>query len=132
MIHKNSTGLYDTLKTDILMGHFAPGSKLKIETLKERYRVGVNVIRESLARLATEDLVDSEDQKGFRVANVSTSRLSDLTRLRVLLELDGVRYSIQHGTIEWESNLVATHHKLAYIEEKMRETKKILQDLAPV
>jgi len=124
MIRKSSAGLYDTLKADILMGYFAPGSKLKIETLKERYRAGVNVIRESLARLATEDLVDSEDQKGFRVAKVSTSRLSDLTRLRILLEVDGVRHSIEHGGIEWESNLVAAHHKLAFIEEKMRENEE--------
>jgi len=124
MIQKTGSGLYDTLKTDILMGHFAPGSKLKIETLKNRYRVGVNVIRESLARLATEDLVDSEDQKGFRVAQVSKSRLSDLTRLRILLEIDGARYSLENGEIEWESNLVAAHHKLAYIEEKMRENEE--------
>jgi len=121
MIRKNSTGLYETLKTDILMGHFAPGSKLKIETLKERYGMGVNVIRESLARLATEDLVDSEDQKGFRVAEISSSRLSDLTRLRILLETDGVKNSIINGGIDWESNLIAAHHKLAYIEDKMME-----------
>lgn len=124
MIRKPSTGLYDTLKSDILMGQFAPGSKLKIETLKERYRVGVNVIRESLARLATEDLVDSEDQKGFRVAQISKSRLSDLTRLRILLEVDGSKYSLKHGGIEWESNLVAAHHKLAYFEEKMQENEE--------
>jgi DNA-binding GntR family transcriptional regulator len=119
MIRKNSSGLYETLKSDILMGYFAPGSKLKIETLKERYGMGVNVIRESLARLATEDLVDSEDQKGFRVAEISSSRLADLTRLRILLETDGARHSIKNGGIDWESELVAAHHKLAYIEDKM-------------
>lgn len=121
MIRKNSSGLYETLKTDILMGHFAPGSKLKIETLKERYGMGVNVIRESLARLATEDLVDSEDQKGFRVAQISSSRLADLTRLRILLETDGAKHSFINGGIDWESNLVAAHHKLAYIEDRMIE-----------
>ena len=119
MIRKNSTGLYETLKTDILMGHFAPGSKLKIETLKERYGMGVNVIRENLARLATEDLVDSEDQKGFRVAKISSSRLRDLTRLRILLETDGAKNSLINGGIDWESDLIAAHHKLAYIEDKM-------------
>jgi DNA-binding GntR family transcriptional regulator len=120
MIHKNNNGIYEALKTDILMGKFAPGSKLKIEPLKERYGVGVNVIRESLARLATEDLVDSEDQKGFWVARTSSARLSDLTRMRVLLETDGVKHSMQNGGIQWESNIVAAHQKLAYIEEKMR------------
>ncbi len=123
MIRKNNSSLYETLKVDILMGHLAPGSKLKIEALKERYGMGVNVIRESLARLATEDLVDAEDQKGFKVVEISQSRLSDLTRLRVLLETDGTRHSFAKGGIEWESNLVATHHKLAYVEERMRENE---------
>ena len=124
MIHKNSNTLYDTLKADILAGHFAPGSKLKIETLKERYGMGVNVIRESLARLATEDLVDFEDQKGFRAAETSSSRLTDLTRLRILLENDGALHSMTHGGIEWESTLIAAYHKLSYIEEKMCEAEE--------
>jgi len=124
MIRKNSTGLYDALKDDILRGNFAPGSKLKIETLKARYRVGVNVIRESLARLATEDLVDQIDQKGFRVVQVSPSRLGDLTRLRILLETDGARHSLENGKIEWESDLVAAHHELAFIEQKMLENEE--------
>ncbi len=123
MIRKSSNNLYNTLKADILAGHFAPGSKLKIETLKERYGMGVNVIRESLARLATEDLVDFEDQKGFRVAETSSSRLNDLTRLRILLENDGAIHSMTKGGIEWESTLIAAYHKLSYIEEKMCEAE---------
>ncbi len=113
--------LYDTLRTDILTGTFAPGSKLKMDLLKERYSAGVNVLRENLVRLSSEGLVDAEDQKGFRVAETTLSRLSDLTRLRILLEADGAKHSFLHGGIDWESNLVAAHHKLVYIEEKMRE-----------
>lgn len=119
MILKSKNGLYDNLKTDILMGYYEPGAKLKIEMLKKRYGMGVNVIRESLARLATEDIVDFQDQKGFRVAETSSARLSDLTRMRILLEADGVKHSIVNGGIDWETNLVAAHQKLVYIEEKM-------------
>jgi len=121
MISDSNMTLYETLKSDIVMGHLAPGSKLKIDMLKERYGMGVNVIRESLARLATEDLVDSENQRGFRVAKISHSRLSDLTRLRILLETDGLKHSLKNGEVTWESNLVAAYHKLKYIEQKMRE-----------
>lgn len=125
MNQENGSGIYEALKSDIVMGHFTPGSKLKIEMLKERYGMGVNVIRESLARLATEDLVEAENQKGFRVAQTSQSRLSDLTRLRILLETDGVRHSMQNGTIDWETDLVAAYHKLEYIEKKMREDETV-------
>lgn len=113
--------LYETIRSDILMGVYEPGSKLRIESLKERYSSGVNVLRESLTRLASEGLVDSEDQKGFRITRVSTTRLSDLTRLRILLECDGAKHSFINGDVEWESELVAAHHKLVYLEGKMRE-----------
>jgi len=100
--------LYETLRTDILQGEFEPGSKLRMESLKSRYNSGVNVLRESLARLSIEGLVDSEDQKGFRI----------------LLECEGIRLSLQQGGVEWESNLVAAHHKLRYMEGKMREDQE--------
>ncbi|MEZ5535900.1 MAG: FCD domain-containing protein [Thiolinea sp.] len=112
--------LYETLRTDILMGAYEPGRKLKMEDLKARYQSGVNVLRESLVRLASEGLVEAQDQKGFRIARNSIDRLRDLTRLRILLETDGVRHSFRNGGVDWESNLVAAHHKLAYMEEKMR------------
>jgi len=111
--------LYETLKSDIVMGQFPPGSKLKIDMLKQRYGMGVNVIRESLTRLASENLIASENQRGFRVAEISESRLSDLTRLRILLETDGLKHSIENGGLDWESTLVAAYHKLEYIEQKM-------------
>lgn len=116
--------LYETLKTDIVMGRFPPGSKLKIDMLKQHYGVGVNVIRESLARLASEDLIAAENQRGFRVVETSKSRLSDLTRLRILLETDGLKHSIENGGITWESELVAAYHKLEYIEQKMCENER--------
>jgi len=108
--------LYETLRSDILKGAYEPGSKLKMETLKERYSSGVNVLRESLARLSSEGLVDSEDQKGFRITPVSSARLSDLTRLRILLECDGAKHSFINGGVEWESDPAAAHHKLVYVE----------------
>jgi DNA-binding GntR family transcriptional regulator len=121
MNQESGTSIYEALKSDIVMGHFSPGTKLKIEMLKERYGMGVNVIRESLARLATEDLVEAESQKGFRVAQTSQSRLSDLTRLRILFETDGLKHSMQNGGLAWETDLVAAYHRLEYIETKMRE-----------
>lgn len=124
MISDSDMGLYETLKKDIVMGHFAPGTKLKIDMLKEHYGMGVNVIRESLARLATEDLIDFVNQKGFRVADMSQSRLSDLTRMRILLETDGLKHSMGNGGIDWETELVATYHKLEYIEHKMCEDEE--------
>ncbi len=124
MIQTGTMNVYEALKSDIVMGNLSPGSKLKMEMLKARYGMGVNVIRESLARLATEDLVDAENQKGFRVATTSVSRLRNLVRLRILFETDGVKHSIENGGIDWETSLVAAYHKLEYIEKKMQQNEE--------
>ena len=113
--------LYDNLKSDVITGVYPPGSKLKIDSLKERYGSGVNVLRENLMRLSCEGLIEAEDQRGFRMASYEIGRMRELTRMRLLLEIDGAKHSFVHGGVDWESNLVAAHHKLAYMESKMQE-----------
>ncbi|MEV0701944.1 FCD domain-containing protein [Saccharopolyspora sp. NPDC050389] len=39
--------------------------------------------------------------------------MQDLTEARVVVETHVVRESLAHGTIEWESDLLAGHHNLA-------------------
>ncbi|RXJ72827.1 GntR family transcriptional regulator [Veronia nyctiphanis] len=114
--------LYESLRNDILMGEFEPGSRLRIESLKEKYGSGVNLIRESLTRLSSEGLIVAEGQKGFSVLNYSSKRMEELTRFRILVESDGAKASFANGDMEWESNLVAAHHKLEHVESKMRES----------
>ena len=113
--------IYEHLRKDILNGAFDPGEKLKLESLRSHYHAGTNALRESLSRLSSEGLVEAEDQKGFRIAKTSQNRLSELTRFRTLIEIDGAIHSIRNGGLEWESNLVAAHHRLGYVEEKMHQ-----------
>ncbi|MDD1794989.1 GntR family transcriptional regulator [Enterovibrio makurazakiensis] len=113
--------LYETLRTDLLRGDFKPGSRLRMESLKTRYGSGVNLLRECLTRLASDGLVIAEGQKGFHVASFSPKKMEELTRLRILLEADGAEQSFVNGDMEWESNLVAAHHKLEHVESKMRD-----------
>ncbi|MBE1273835.1 GntR family transcriptional regulator [Enterovibrio baiacu] len=114
--------LYETLRTDLLKGEFKAGSRLRMESLKSRYGSGVNVLRESLTRLASDGLVVAEGQKGFHVASFSVQKMEELTKLRILLESDGARQSFAVGDMEWESNLVAAHHKLQHVESKMQNS----------
>jgi DNA-binding GntR family transcriptional regulator len=44
----------------------------------------------------------------------------EVARLRILLERDGARQSIERGGVTWEGDLVAAHHRLAHIEQRMR------------
>jgi DNA-binding GntR family transcriptional regulator len=54
-----------------------------------------------------------EDQRGFRVAEVSQEDLTDLTEQRVFIEGQALRLAIERGDLAWESRVLATHHRLA-------------------
>lgn len=108
---------YNQLRADIIAGKLAPGVKLRIEELRVDYRIGGSPLREALNRLAGEGFVTVEEQRGFRVAPVSTDDLKDLSRMRVMLECEALRESISNGDDQWEAELVAAHHRLQKAEQ---------------
>ena len=110
---------YQRIKRDIIFGQLAPGSKLKLDGLRERYKASMSTLRETLNRLASEGFVDALDQRGFFVTPVSREDLIEIANLRVLLECHALRLSIANGDTDWEGNLVAAHHKLHLMEQKM-------------
>ena len=58
------------MREDILTGALEPGSRLTIEFLKRRYKIGAGPIREALWRLSAEAFVKSSSHRGFEVMNV--------------------------------------------------------------
>ena len=112
---------YQRIKRDIIFGDLAPGSKLKLDGLRERYQASMSTLRETLNRLASEGFVDAQDQRGFFVTSVSSDDLTEIANLRILLECHALRLSVEKGDTDWEGNLVAAHHKLHLMEKKMLE-----------
>jgi DNA-binding GntR family transcriptional regulator len=112
-----ATSVYLRLRNDILSGALTPNSKLLMRELQERYELGLSPIREALARLHAEGLVCSSDHRGYWVSPVSVDEIRDLTRVRLLLEVDALRESIAKGDVAWEANVVATYHHLARLTE---------------
>jgi len=110
---------YETLKHDIIFGQLLPGSKLKLDALKKQYAASVSTLRETLNRLASEGFVIAQEQRGFFVAPVSKDDLIEIANLRILLENHALQDSIENGDADWEGNLVAAHHKLHRMEEKL-------------
>ena len=110
---------YLRLRQDIIACRLAPGQKLKLEPLRERYGAGVSTLREILNRLASEDLVIAEGQKGFTVAPATAADLREIADLRLLLESHALRLSFEQGNLEWEGRVVAAHYKLASIERQL-------------
>lgn len=118
---------YGRMRADIIACRLAPGQKLRLEPLRETYGAGVSTLREILNRLASEDLVIAEGQKGFAVAPATAADLREIADLRLLLESHALRLSFTHGDLDWEGRVVAAHYKLAATERhllagKARET----------
>lgn len=110
---------YERIKHDVIFGELAPGTKLKLDGLRERYSASVSTLRETLNRLASEGFVQAAEQRGFFVRPVSADDLTEIAELRILLECSALETSIACGDDDWEGNLVAAHHKLHLIEQKM-------------
>lgn len=111
--------IYRRLRADIVACLLKPGQKLKLEPLREHYGAGISTLREILNRLASEDLVVAEGQKGFSVAPTTASDLREIADLRLLLEGHALRLSFARSDLEWEGRVVAAHHKLSAIEKRL-------------
>src|SRR5215475_6956765 len=101
------------MRADIIACRLMPNERLRVETLRERYRMGTSPIREALMRLETEGLVELEQNKGFRVAEVSHENLLDLMRTRIEIETIALRWSLERGGVDWEADLLGAFHRLS-------------------
>lgn len=110
---------YRRIRADIVFGRLPPGRKLRLDALKVDYGAGVSTLREILNRLSSEGLVTAEGQRGFEVAPVSVANLREIADLRLLLECHALEQSFRTGDMDWESRIVAAHHRLARMEEGM-------------
>ncbi len=110
---------YQRIKRDIIFGELEPGTKLKLEALKERYSASLSTLRETLNRLASDGFVEAPEQRGFFVTPVSREDLLEIAELRSLIECHALELSIKNGDTDWEGDLVAAHHKLHLLEQKL-------------
>ncbi|UCV02752.1 GntR family transcriptional regulator [Dechloromonas denitrificans] len=112
---------YQALRRDIIECRLRPGTKLRVEHLKNDYGVGAGTLREALSLLISDALVVSQGQRGFRVAPVSLDDFADITRTRVMLECEALRQSIAAGDDAWEGELMVAFHRLSKAEERLGE-----------
>lgn len=108
---------YDALRASLIVGKFAPGEKLKVAEIAKAQGVSAAGVREALSRLTAEGFAESEPQKGFRVAPISLEDLLDLTEIRIQIECECLSRSIENGTLQWESAIVAAVHRLSKLTD---------------
>lgn len=117
MLKTDAEKAYRQLRSDIVRCELNAGLKLRMVFLKERYSIGAGPLREALSRLSSEKLVVQEERKGFEVAPMTFDDAVDTARVRILLEQEALRESIQNGNDDWEVMLVAAYHHLSLAEK---------------
>jgi DNA-binding GntR family transcriptional regulator len=103
----------NTLQKDLISGAYLPGAKLPIVPLAKHYGVSPGAVREALSRLISEGLVEFNEQRGFRAAPVSKAALMDITRTRIMLDVNALRIAIREGDVDWEADVLAAQHRLS-------------------
>lgn len=117
-----------SLRRDVLNGNFDPDHKLKVDELQHNYGVSSSPLREALNRLAQEGLVRADERRGFRVPPLSAVDMQDITRMRLLLDLQALRDAITVGDDAWEAAIVASFHRLEKAEQRYGDGPAVLDD----
>lgn len=108
---------YLRLRQHIIEGVYPPGTKLRVEHVKDDYGVGAGTLREALNRLVSEALVIAEGQRGFRVTPMSLADLADITQLRIHIEVEALRQSVRKGDKAWEQRVRRSFERLSAYEQ---------------
>jgi DNA-binding GntR family transcriptional regulator len=119
---------FHRLRKDVLVGSYPAGAKLKVEELQEAYGFSSSPLREALSRLAQEGLVRADERRGFRVAAITAEDLADITRMRLMLDLQALAESIQNGDDKWEAAIVAAYYRLEKVESRLGEGPLMLDE----
>lgn len=82
------------LRSDIIRGVLRPGDQVVQETLADRYGVSRVPLREALKALEAEGQVVYHPNRGFFIAELSVQDLSEVYRLRSILEAEAIRAAV--------------------------------------
>ncbi|MBR9869259.1 MAG: GntR family transcriptional regulator [Oceanospirillales bacterium] len=123
MKETDSSVAYLRLRGDILDGSIEPSSKLSISQLTGKYESSAAPVREALSRLSAEGLVVRKGQRGYWAAPVSLDEFKEVSRLRLMLEVDAFRQSIEHGSLDWEAEIAGARHREMTIRKQAFENE---------
>lgn len=105
--------VYQELRRALIGGLFAPGQVLTIRQLADALATSTMPVRDAVGRLITEQALEILPNRSIRVPPITTERIDDLLRTRVLLEGEAISLaagrmtphlvaSIRAIMLEWE------------------------------
>ena len=107
--------LYEELRRRILDGSLREGSQLAQVDLADQYGVSRTPIREALARLDREGLVEFRPRRGYIVASIDIEQIEEVCELRSFIE---VRASSLAALRRTKADLADLENILALLDEQ--------------
>lgn len=91
------------IRAEILEGRIAPGTRLNVGRLAERLDVSPTPVKNALARLATEGLVEFPPRGGAFVSRLTVREIEEIIEIREMIELFAARQVLESGTdADWD------------------------------
>nr|WSZ96939.1 GntR family transcriptional regulator [Streptomyces sp. NBC_00857] len=75
----------DALRDEVLAGRLLPGQEFTVKQIAEQYGVSATPVREALVDLSAQDLLDSDQHRGFRVHQFSLEDFRGMVAARSLI-----------------------------------------------
>jgi len=100
------------LRDAILRGELQPAGRINLARLGQELGVSGSPLREALSRLIAENLVEFEDNRGYRVSEISRAKLAEISLLRPEIEPIALRHAIPAGKDKWDNRIIAARHRL--------------------
>ncbi|SUE15181.1 GntR family transcriptional regulator [Rhodococcus gordoniae] len=97
--------VYTALRARLMSGTLSPDERLSEERLAEQYGVSRTPVREALARLVSDGLVERRDQ-GLYPYRPRFDDLADLYELRTTLELRGIRRVLEDESVRHDPDVL--------------------------
>src|SRR5690606_10251453 len=87
---------YATLRERVITGELSPGVEVSEPELAEQLLMSKTPVREALARLCVEGLMEAFPRRGYRVTPVTLKDMNDLFAVRGVLEGTAAAFAAQN------------------------------------
>lgn len=107
--------VYGELRRALIGGLFEPGQVLTIRQLSDALMTSTMPVREALGRLISEQALEALPNRQIRVPPVTLDRLTDLLRVRILIEGEAIALAAERMTdagLERAANIMAEWESL--------------------
>ncbi|WP_234195668.1 GntR family transcriptional regulator [Pseudacidovorax sp. NFM-22] len=119
------TPVLERIRHAILDGTWPPGERLGPQALADQFDTSSTVVREALTRLAGESLLEAKTNRGFFVPQLDLQEFADVTELRCVTESLALRLSLARGDLQWETNLLAAHHRMSKTPRRLPDSNRV-------